>query len=583
LLANTAYFYQMNQSWKLRAQEPLSVVIDLAEVLKIPHFAAQLLLQRGVHSRESAVAFFKPEQNTLHDPFLMHNMRAAVHRLQRALAKQEKILLYGDYDVDGTTAVALMAEQLALLGLQCAYYIPDRYKEGYGVSAAGIDYAIAERFDLLITLDCGIKAQVELARAKAARIDVIVCDHHQPDITLPDALILNPKQNSCAYPFKELSGCGVAFKLLQGLYQQLNLDAQQLFQSLDLVALSIGADIVELRDENRTLCARGLAQLNAAPRPAFLAILALAAKKLPLSLRDLVFILAPRINAAGRIASGKRAVDWMLSSVQEEITALAQEINNDNTTRRALDQEMTAQALAQIEADPDFATQFSTIVFHPEWHKGVVGIVASRLIETHYRPTIVLTESNGVLTGSARCMQPLNLYNLLEECETHLVQFGGHQFAAGLTLLPENFLAFKTAFESAVATALSQQQLRRQIDIDTQIEFKELGSNPQLHFARILQMLAAFEPCGPGNMHPVFVAKNCMVLEYKVLKGAHLKLKLIQEGSQVGIDAIGFHLASFEKELAVGVFIDIIFQISANTYMNHTTLQLVLQDMCMSA
>jgi single-stranded-DNA-specific exonuclease len=326
-----------------------------------------------------------------------------------------------------------------------------------------------------------------------------------------------------------------------------------------------------------------LAQLNAAPRPAFLAILALAAKKLPLSLRDLVFILAPRINAAGRIASGKRAVDWMLSSVQEEITALAQEINNDNTTRRALDQEMTAQALAQIEADPDFATQFSTIVFHPEWHKGVVGIVASRLIETHYRPTIVLTESNGVLTGSARCMQPLNLYNLLEECETHLVQFGGHQFAAGLTLLPENFLAFKTAFESAVATALSQQQLRRQIDIDTQIEFKELGSNPQLHFARILQMLAAFEPCGPGNMHPVFVAKNCMVLEYKVLKGAHLKLKLIQEGSQVGIDAIGFHLASFEKELAVGVFIDIIFQISANTYMNHTTLQLVLQDMCMSA
>ncbi len=573
----------MNESWKLRAQEPLAAVVELAEVLKIPHFAAQLLLQRGVDTRESAVAFFKPQQNGLHNPFLLQNMRAAVNRLQRAIAKQEKVLLYGDYDVDGTTAVALMAEQLALLGLQCAYYIPDRYKEGYGVSAAGIDYAISAQFDVLITLDCGIKAQVELARAKAAHIDVIVCDHHQPDLTLPDALILNPKQNGCAYPFKELSGCGVAFKLLQGLYQQLNLDEQQLLQSLDLVALSIGADIVEMRDENRTLCAKGLAQLNAAPRPAFLAILDLAAKTLPLSLRDLVFILAPRINAAGRIASGKRAVDWMLSTVQEDITALALDINTDNTTRRALDQDMTTQALAQIAADPNFHEQFATVVYDSTWHKGVVGIVASRLIETHYRPTIVLTESNGVLTGSARCMQPLNLYALLEQCQSHLIQFGGHQFAAGLTLLPEKLDHFKSAFESAVATALEQQQLQRQIDIDTELAFKELGSNPQLHFARILQILAAFEPCGPGNMHPVFVAKNCMVLEYKVLKGAHLKLKLIQEGAQVGIDAIGFQMASFEKELAVGVFIDIVFQITANTYMNRTTLQLVLQDMCMSA
>lgn len=583
MFAVTAYFYKMNQTWKLRAQQPLPAVKDLAEALKIPHFAAQLLLQRGVHTRESAVAFFKPHQHTLHDPFLMQNMQAAVHRVQRALAKQEKVLLYGDYDVDGTTAVALMAEQLALLGLQCAYYIPDRYKEGYGVSTAGVDFAITERFDLLITLDCGIKAQVELARAKAAGIDVIVCDHHQPDTAPPDALILNPKQSGCTYPFKELSGCGVAFKLLQGLYQQLNIDEQQLLQSLDLVALSIGADIVELRDENRTLCAKGLAQLNAAPRPAFLAILALASKTMPLSLRDIVFILAPRINAAGRIASGKRAVDWMLSSEQEEITALALEINTDNTTRRALDQDITAQALAQIEADLAFQSQFATVVHDSTWHKGVVGIVASRLIETHYRPTIVLTESNGVLTGSARCMQPLNLYELLEQCQQHLVQFGGHQFAAGLTLLPENLNAFKNTFESAVAKALSQQQLKRQIDIDTQIEFKELGSNPQLHFARILQLLEAFEPCGPGNMHPVFEAKNCLVLEYKVLKGAHLKLKLIQEGSHVGIDAIGFQLASFEKDLAVGVFIDIVFQISANTYKNRTTLQLVLQDMCMSA
>jgi len=573
----------MNPTWKIRAQKPYTAVAQLSEALKIPHFVAQLLLQRGIESREQAQVFFKPQQGTLHDPFLMHNMSAAVARLSQAITYQEKVLLYGDYDVDGTTAVALMAEQLAELGLECSYYIPDRYREGYGVSAAGIDYTIAAGYDLLITLDCGIKAHTQLARAHEAQIDIIVCDHHQPDSTLPPGIILNPKQAACAYPYAELSGCGVAFKLLQGLYQFLQRDEQQLFKSLDLVALAIGADIVELLGENRVLCARGLTQLNAAPRPAFLAILALASKSLPLSLRDIVFVLAPRINAAGRIASGKRAVDWMLSTDQKEIEALASEINTDNTTRRALDQENTAQALAQITSDPNFDTQFTTVVYDPNWHKGVVGIVASRLIETHYRPTIVLTESNGVLTGSARCMQPLNLYELLEQCQQHLVQFGGHQFAAGLSLLPEHLDAFKDAFETAVATALSGQQLQRQIDIDTPLEFKELGSNPQLHFPRILQILSAFEPCGPGNLHPVFVAKNCLVLDYKVLKGAHLKLKLIQEGSQVSIDAIGFNLAAFEQELAAGVFIDIVFQITSNTYLNRTTLQLVLQDLCMSA
>lgn len=573
----------MNPTWKIRAQKPYTAVAQLSEALKIPHFVAQLLLQRGIESREQAQVFFKPQQGTLHDPFLMHNMSAAVARLSQAITYQEKVLLYGDYDVDGTTAVALMAEQLAELGLECSYYIPDRYREGYGVSAAGIDYTIAAGYDLLITLDCGIKAHTQLARAHEAQIDIIVCDHHQPDSTLPPGIILNPKQAACAYPYAELSGCGVAFKLLQGLYQFLQRDEQQLFKSLDLVALAIGADIVELLGENRVLCARGLTQLNTAPRPAFLAILALASKSLPLSLRDIVFVLAPRINAAGRIASGKRAVDWMLSTDQKEIEALAIEINTDNTTRRALDQENTAQALAQIASDPKFDIQFTTVVYDPNWHKGVVGIVASRLIETHYRPTIVLTESNGVLTGSARCMQPLNLYELLEQCQQHLVQFGGHQFAAGLSLLPEHLDAFKDAFETAVATALSGQQLQRQIDIDTPLEFKELGSNPQLHFPRILQILSAFEPCGPGNLHPVFVAKNCLVLDYKVLKGAHLKLKLIQEGSQVSIDAIGFNLAAFKQELAAGVFIDIVFQITSNTYLNRTTLQLVLQDLCMSA
>ena len=572
----------MKSNWNLKAQAPAAAVLALSEELKIPSFVARVLLQRGFDNRQKAIAFFKPQQNELHDPFLMFQMHAAVHRLQRAIAKQERVLLYGDYDVDGTTAVALMAEQLSILGLSCSYYIPDRYKEGYGVSSTGIDFAIEQQIDLLITLDCGIKAKVELERAQKANIDVIVCDHHQPDSNLPDVLILNPKQAECTYPFKELSGCGVAFKLLQGLYQQLQVSEENLFKSLDLVALSIGADIVDLKDENRTLCAKGLAHLNASPRPAFQAILALAAKSLPLSLRDIVFILAPRINAAGRIASGKRAVDWMLSNDNVEINKLANEINNDNLTRRALDKDITDQALAQIESNQAFHHEFSTIVHDPSWHKGVVGIVASRLIETHYRPTIVLTTSNGVLTGSARCMAPLNLYVLLEQCQQHLLQFGGHQFAAGLSLLPENLPHFKKAFDEQVASALSNQRLQRQLDIDTQIEFKELGTQPQVHFTRILQILAAFEPCGPGNMHPVFLAKRCLVLAFKVLKGAHLKLKLIQEGSHVPIEAIGFQLATFEKELAVGVYIDIVFQISPNTYMNRTTLQLMLQDVCTS-
>ena len=573
----------MNQTWKLRVQEPASTVIELSEVLKIPQFAAQILLQKGIDSRSKAVSFFKPQDHPLHDPFLMCNISKAVLRLTQAIANQEKVLLFGDYDVDGTTAVALMTEQLGLLGLQCAYYIPDRYKEGYGVSESGIDFTIQEGFQLLITLDCGIKAHTTLERANAAGIDIIVCDHHQPDTKLPPAIVLNPKQAGCSYPYKELSGCGVAFKLLQALYIHIQKDLEPLYNSLDLLALSIGADIVELLDENRTLCAKGLAQLNAAPRPAFLAILSLAAQSLPLSLRDLVFILAPRINAAGRIASGKRAVDWMLSSNQKEIEELAVAINNDNITRRALDQDMTAQALDQIASDPNFPAQLTTIVFEPSWHKGVVGIVASRLIESHYRPTIVLTESNGVLTGSARCMAPLHLYELLEACQAHLLQFGGHQFAAGLTLLPDQLPAFKAAFEAQVSAALGAQQLQRQINIDAPLQFKELGSNPQIHFARILQILDAFEPCGPGNMHPVFLAKNCIVVEHKVLKGSHLKLKLTQPGARVMIDAIGFKLAAFEKELAPGVMIDIVFQITANTYMNRTTLQLKLEDLCMSA
>jgi single-stranded-DNA-specific exonuclease len=472
-----------------------------------------------------------------------------------------------------------MHEQLSQLGLECQYYIPDRYKEGYGVSDTGINYAIENGIQLLITLDCGIKAHDQLSRAQDAGIAVIVCDHHQPESNLPPGIILNPKQAACQYPYKELCGCGVAFKLLQAYYQYQQLDAANLFKSLDLVALAIGADIVEILGENRVLCAAGIEQINTHPRRAFQILLELAKKSFPLTLRDLVFVIAPRINAAGRIASGARAVAWMLSDDEQQLLELAGEIDQDNAFRRTLDQEMTQEALIQLENDPEQSKRFANIVYDPSWHKGVVGIVASRIIEQHYKPTIVLTQANGVLTGSARCMPPLDLYALLEASSEHLIQFGGHQFAAGLSLLPEKLPTFQATFEHEVQTALNGRQLQRQLHIDAQLEFQELGTNPHVHFTRILKILDAFEPCGPGNLHGTFLAKNCLVVEHRILKDAHLKLKITQDEYPVQLEAIGFNLAQLDNELMPGIYIDLVFQISANTFQNRTTLQLLIKDL----
>lgn len=572
----------MKANWQLKDLAPAESTHSFSQELQVPNFVAQLLLHRQIETRAAAVTFFKPNLNQLHDPFLMCNMATAVERLHFAITKQQKVLLYGDYDVDGTTAVALMHEQLNYLGLDCIYYIPDRYKEGYGVSQQGIDYAIENKIDLLITLDCGIKAHEQLQRAISANIDIIVCDHHQPDQTLPPGIILNPKQAGCSYPYKELCGCGVAYKLLQAYYLQNGLDTQTLHKSLDLVALAIGADIVEILDENRVLCTEGLKQINAKPRRAFQILLELAKKSFPLSLRDLVFVIAPRINAAGRIASGARAVAWMLSDDEQELQALAKDIDQDNAYRRTLDQDMTQEALELLEADAEQAVRFSNIVFDPSWHKGVVGIVASRIIEQHYKPTIVLTESNGLITGSARCMPPLDLYALLDKCQEHLTQFGGHQFAAGLSLFPENLSAFRSAFDAAVKNALQGQQLQRQVPIDAQLEFKELGTNPNFHFPRILKILEAFEPCGPGNLHGTFLVKNCLVLEHRLLKDAHLKLKLTQDNYPTNIDAIGFNMPELNEELMPGVYIDLVCQITANTYQNRTALQLLIKDLSLA-
>lgn len=569
----------MKANWHLEDSAPAEYTHSISKDLQVPRFIAELLAQRHIRTKEAAVKFFRPKLSELHDPFELLNMQLAVEKLHKAIELQQKVLLYGDYDVDGTTSVALMHEQLSQLGLECQYYIPDRYKEGYGVSDTGINYAIENGIQLLITLDCGIKAHDQLSSAQDAGIAVIVCDHHQPESNLPPGIILNPKQAACQYPYKELCGCGVAFKLLQAYYQYQQLDAANLFKSLDLVALAIGADIVEILGENRVLCAAGIEQINTHPRRAFQILLELAKKSFPLTLRDLVFVIAPRINAAGRIASGARAVAWMLSDDEQQLLELAGEIDQDNAFRRTLDQEMTQEALIQLENDPEQSKRFANIVYDPSWHKGVVGIVASRIIEQHYKPTIVLTQANGVLTGSARCMPPLDLYALLEASSEHLIQFGGHQFAAGLSLLPEKLPTFQATFEHEVQTALNGRQLQRQLHIDAQLEFQELGTNPHVHFTRILKILDAFEPCGPGNLHGTFLAKNCLVVEHRILKDAHLKLKITQDEYPVQLEAIGFNLAQLDNELMPGIYIDLVFQISANTFQNRTTLQLLIKDL----
>lgn len=569
----------MKANWHLKDSAPAEFVHTFSQELQVPQFIAQLLIQRQIQTRSAAVTFFKPQLGQLHDPFDMLHMDQAVDRLHEAIVLRQKVLLYGDYDVDGTTAVALMHEQLSKLGLVCQYYIPDRYKEGYGVSDMGINFAIENGVQLLITLDCGIKAHQQLQKAISNGIDVIVCDHHQPESNLPPGIILNPKQADCQYPYKELCGCGVAFKLLQAYYQKQQLDESNLFQSLDLVALAIGADIVEILGENRVLCAAGLQQINAQPRSAFQILLELAKKQFPLTLRDLVFVIAPRINAAGRIVSGARAVAWMLSKDEQQLRELAKEIDQDNAFRRTLDQDMTQEALSQLENDPEQSKRFANIVYDPSWHKGVVGIVASRIIEHHYKPTIVLTQSNGIITGSARCMPPLDLYALLDSCSEHLTQFGGHQFAAGLSMLPDRLFTFQKAFDLAVANELKGQHLQRQLHIDAVLELKEFGSNPNLHFPRVLKILDAFEPCGPGNLHGTFIAKNCLVVEHRVLKDAHLKLKITQEAYPVHLEAIGFNLAHLDNELMPGIYIDLVFQITANTFQNRTTLQLLIKDL----
>ncbi len=570
----------MQKRWLVKTPKDITTVEEFRSTLKIDRIVAELLLQRGINTYEQAEEFFRPKLDQLHDPFLMKDLKEAADRINQAFENKERILLFGDYDVDGTTAVALLYAVLKKHYEHVDFYIPDRYAEGYGVSYIGIDHAAEQNFSLIISLDCGIRSVDHVRYAKEKGIDFIVCDHHNPGIELPDCLVLDPKRTDCDYPYKELSGCGVGFKLLQGLSILNDWDMEHLMSQLDLLAVSIGADIVPVTGENRVLCYHGMKRLNDNPRMAFKALVDVAKRSFPLTLTDVVFTIAPRINAAGRLRSGRHAVELMITNNEDEIRRIAQEIDEDNMERRQLDQLITAEALEIIENDQHFQAKSSTVVFKNDWHKGVVGIVASRLIEKHFKPTIVLTESNGKATGSARTVNHFDIHAALVKCEHLLEQYGGHTHAAGMTLSLENVDAFRDQFDEIVRQSITIEDQTPEQEVDIQINFDEIftsGEN-RLKIPRLKRILEQFEPHGPGNMKPVFMATNVFATDMRVLKDAHLKITMVQPDRDVALEGIGFNLAEKQDDIASGLPFDVVFTLESNVWKDRETLQLNIKD-----
>ena len=569
----------MQKKWHVKTLKDTTIVDAFRSKLKVDSIVAELLLQRGIDSFDMAQDFFRPKLDQLHDPFLMKDMEVAVDRLQEAIDDDQKVMLFGDYDVDGTTAVAMMYSFLKDT-LKVDYYIPDRYVEGYGLSKQGIDVAKEHDVSLIICLDCGIKAVDKIAYAKSLGIDFIVCDHHMPGEELPDAIVLDPKRKDCSYPYDELSGCGVGFKLLQGMCEHNNWSTDKLFEHLDLLAVSIGADIVPVTGENRILCYHGMKQLNANPRVAFKELLTLANKQFPVTLTDVIFSIAPRINAAGRLRSGKHAVALMVSENLDDITSLADDINNDNLERRQLDQQITEEAKEIVEKRWEEKESFSNVVFKENWHKGVVGIVASRLIEKFYRPTIVLTESNGMVTGSARSIKDFNVYDALNACSEHLEQFGGHMYAAGMTLKRENLEPFMEAFEAYAKENLTSEMLIEEQEVDVELGFNQIFSSEEnrMKIPKLKRILSQFEPHGPGNMKPVFISKNVFSTDMRLLKEAHIKLSMTQPEHDVVIEGIGFNQSESANIVAAGMPFDVVYTLESNKWMDRETLQLNIKD-----
>lgn len=569
----------MEKRWVIKKHPEQDDIVRLIEEVGVSRPIANILGQRNIKNFQTAKKFFRPELSDLHDPFLMKGMKEAIERIEEAIVNQENILIYGDYDVDGTTAVALMYSYLVREYEQVGYYIPDRYKEGYGISRTGVDFAIDNSFSLVIALDCGIKAINEIEYAAENGIDFIVCDHHLPGNEMPKAIILNPKQKGCAYPFKELSGCGVGFKLVQALNQLAGNSFDTIENLLDLVVVSIGADIVSMSGENRVLAYFGLRRINTNPRIGFQRILELANKKDDLTIRDVVFTIAPRINAAGRIESGTQAVELLLAEKFDEVEDVSNLINQHNQTRKGLDREITAEALQIIERDDWLMNAKSTVVFNEKWHKGVVGIVASRLIETHYKPTLVLTESNGVAVGSARSIPGFNIHDAIEACSDLVSQFGGHYFAAGLTLPIENIPAFKLRFNQVAEERLSPKMLTPEIEIDVEIDFRDIFENQLGGIPKFYRILKQLAPFGPDNMMPVFVSRNVHDTgESRLLKDNHLKLSVYQkEYPDIRIGGIGFDFGEYANRIINEPF-DLVYTLEENHWNGYSNLQLVVKD-----
>lgn len=558
--------------WNLKPKPDAEKVNHLMQVLKVDEIIATLLVQRGIESFEQARAFFRPSLDDLHNPYLMKDMDKAVSRIEQAIENEENILVFGDYDVDGTTAVSLVSGYLKSFYPNVATYIPDRYEEGYGISYKGIDFAEDNGFSLIIALDCGIKSIDHVSYATAKNIDFIICDHHTPGSEIPKAVaVLNPKREDCTYPYDELCGCGVGFKLVQALAQHRNQTIDDLMVYLDLVATAIAADIVPMTGENRVLAKFGLDVINSNPRPGIKALIQNVKKKV-LTITDVVFIIAPRINAAGRIKHGNEAVALLTEYDLDQAAQFAAEIEQHNSDRKDLDKQITAEALLQIEENNE-KNRFTTVVYQEDWHKGVIGIVASRLIETHYRPTIVFTKSGDKLAASARSVKDFDIYNALEAVSEHLEQFGGHMYAAGMTLKEENYLAFKEAFEKVVEQTIHPDLLIPEVSIDAEINFTDINE-------RLMRLLNQFEPFGPQNMTPVFMTKNVIDTGYGKTIGQddeHLKLFVKQNNSE-GIGVIGF---GFGNQLPITKNhqpIAICYCIDENEFNGTVSLQLRLKD-----
>lgn len=564
--------------WYLKQDPDEKTVAHLQEVLGVNAIIARLLAQRDISSYDEAKQFFRPSLADLHDPFLMADMAKAVHRIIQAIETNQSILVFGDYDVDGTTSVALMYSYLRHLGAEVDTYIPDRYNEGYGISYQGIDYAIQHGIKLIVALDCGIKSIEHIEYAKRHGVDFIICDHHLPGDSIPEAIaVLDPKRIDCAYPYKELCGCGVGFKLIQAVHTTLGEPFETIQPYLDLVATAIAADVVPITGENRVLAHYGLQVINSNPRPGLKALMQLYNLN-TYTMSDIVFKLAPKINAAGRIEHGNFTVHLLTEETDEAANKTVEKIVRINEERKSLDQGITEEALKQI-VDKKLINSKSTVVYSPSWHKGVIGIVASRLIDTYYRPTIVFTDSGEHLAASARSVKNFDIYQALEACSEHLIQFGGHMYAAGLTIKKENLEAFSQKFEEVVTNTINETDLIPEIEIDSKLKFSDITD-------KFLRILKQFEPFGPGNPSPCFLSKDVFDTGYAKQaggQGEHLKMTLKQRRvTGFKFSAIGFNLGNQYEGVREKRSFDVIYSIEENNWRNKTTIQLQIKDMQLS-